>query len=77
MAIVTSATNRVDSFAAAHGIAEQDVIRWNIDYFISSRTFFLPVGEDFRTSPPSQSLGRSLVVNDSLLLVNDDQLAVN
>ena len=77
MAIVTADTNRVDSFAAAHGIAEQDVIRWNIDYFVGSRTFWLPVGEDFSIRAPTLSLGRSLLVNGHVLLVNGRELAIN
>lgn len=77
MAIVTPSSNRLDSFAAANGIAEQDVVRWNVAYFTENRTPFLPIGDDFRTSPPSVALGRSLVVNDSILTINNgDQLAV-
>lgn len=76
MAIVTPATNRTDTFAAAHGLEVQDLIRYNLDYFLENRTMWLPVGDDFRTGAPPGRRGRDLIVNDNLLLVNDDIFAV-
>ena len=76
MAIVTPATNRTDTFAAAHGIEVQDLIRYNLTYFLESRTMWLPVGDDLRTEPAPGRRGRDLVIDGNLLLVNDDIFAV-
>ena len=76
MAVVTPATNRIDTFAAAHGIEVQDLIRFNLAYFLASRTMWLPVGDDFRTEAPPGRRGRDLVIDGHLLLVNDGILAV-
>lgn len=77
MAIVRPETNRVDSFAAAHNISPLQVIRWNIGYFVTNRTFWLPVGEDFNEAAPLAPAGHTLLVNDSELLVNGDLLEIN
>ena len=76
MALVTPATNRTDSFAAAHGITIPDLVAWNIEYFLANRTFFLPVGEDFRTQVPLSQSGRDLLLNGETLLVNGDRLVI-
>ena len=76
MAVVTPATNRTDTFAAEHGIEVQDLIRYNLPYFLEHRTMWLPVGNDFRTEAAPGRRGRDLVIDDNLLLVNDDIFAV-
>lgn len=76
MSIVTQSTNRVDTFAAAHGISEADLVRWNLPYFTENSTFWLPVGDDFNTfAPPGQST-RTLLVDDGYLIVNDRYLGL-
>ena len=71
MATVVPATNRVDTFAAAHGLTEQDLIRWNLQYFLDERTMWLPVGTDLRTEPPPGRIGDDMLVNGRLFQVNE------
>lgn len=76
MAIVTAATNRVDSFAKFHGISEADVVRWNLQYFVDNRTLFLPLGVDFAAAAPLGQSGRDLLVDDQVLLVDGRILTI-
>lgn len=76
MAIVLPETNRVDSFAQAHGITEEEVVWWNVDYFLENRTFWLPVGRDFFTSVPLSQQGSVLLLDGQALLANDKLLVV-
>lgn len=77
MALVTADTNRVDSFAKAHGISEQNLIRWNINYFIDNRTFWLPIGENLFVEAPRTGLGHLLLTDGNILLVNGGRLVLN
>ena len=77
MAVVRPETNRCDTFAAAHGITVSQLVGWNIEYFIDNRTFWLPVGEDFRTQVPLSQSGRDLLLNGETLLVNGDRLVIS
>lgn len=76
MAIVTPDTNRVDSFAAAHDLTTQQVVRYNLPYFLENRTLWLPVGEDFNTDVPLSQAGRDLLVDGVRLLVNGRLLSL-
>ena len=76
MALVTPQTNRTDTFAAAHGITVSQVVAYNIDYFLANRTFWLPVGEDFRVQVPLSQSGRDLLLDGNTLLVNGDRLVI-
>ena len=76
MAVVTPDTNRVDSFAEAHGLTTQQVVRYNLPYFLENRTLWLPVGDDFLTSVPLSQAGRDLLVNGVRLLVNGRVLSL-
>ena len=76
MAIVTQSTNRIDSFALAHGITESEVVRWNLSYFQENFTFWLPVGEDFRNAVPEPVRGFYLTLNGNIFLVNDKRLVI-
>ena len=73
---ITPDTNRLDSFAAAHGLSETDVVRWNLQYFLDHNTFWLPLGEEFYTAAPLSASGRDFVVNGRQLIVNDKILVV-
>ena len=77
MARVTPDTNRVGTFAEAHGITPTDVIRWNLQYFIDNSTLFLQVGDDLYLAPPLSASGHELIVNGGRLVVNDKLLVVN
>ena len=76
MAVVTPDTNRIDTFAAAHGISHRDVVRYNLDYFLENNTFWLPVGANFDTASRLTAAGRVLLVNDQQLIVNDNEILV-
>lgn len=77
MAVVLPETNRVDSFASAHGLTTQEVVRFNLPYFLANRTFWLPVGEDFLTEAPLSQAGRDLLVDGLRLVVNGRYLNLN
>ena len=79
MARITPQTNRIDTFAAANGISEGDVVRWNMDYFNGNPTFWLPLGRDFNTEAPLSRAGLRLTVGDgeqSLLVVDGEYLII-
>lgn len=76
MAIVLPATNRIDTFAAAHGLIVQDLIRYNLSYFLEHRTMWLPVGTDLLTAPAVGLGGVALRVGGRRLLVNGSALRV-
>lgn len=76
MARVTPSTNRVSTFAEAHGLTVQEVVRWNRPYFEASRTVWLPLDEDFATEAPRIGSGHALVIDGGYLLVNGDILVV-
>lgn len=75
MPVITTKTNRVDLFAAAHGITEDEVVRWNLPYFESSATFWLPLGENFNSTPPRTGLA-TLLVNGRYLVTPDRRLVI-
>ena len=57
MATVTARTNRVDLFAREHLGSDsdaniRDIIRWNVEYFRTRRSFWLSDGDVLYTSAP-------------------------
>ena len=76
MALVTPQTNRIDTFAAAHGITTSEVVRWNLGWFLTWKTFWLPVNTDFLTASPLSQAGRDLLVDGRVLLVDGRRFVV-
>ena len=77
--IVTPETNRISTFATAAGITPEEVVRYNLAYFIENRTMWLPVGDDFFVTPEALYAGEVLLIGDkdTELLVNDHILVVD
>lgn len=64
---VTILTNRVDLFAAAHGISPRQLVEWNLGRFHERPWFWLRPGEELRIAPPPAATGIGLVVDGDLL----------
>lgn len=75
--IITPSINRVDTLAAATGVDPQDIVRWNLRYFVEHRTLWLPVGDDFVTVRPAGQSGFDILVNDNRLLADGRVLQID